>query len=95
MVKVAPDPLESTLLLEFNVAELVIDEPASRTLEGEDFRSRISEKAIAGTRTNLLGRKLLQAEQFSTIRAALTLFRECAFAVVDDGDVACPDETAE
>lgn len=67
-VNVAPDPLESTLLLEFKVADLMVDEPASRDLEGADFRGRVSEKDITGTRANLLGKKLLQADEYPTIQ---------------------------
>ena len=67
-VTVPQDPLQATLMLEFKVADLVVDEAESRTLEGDDFRGQISQKAIAGTRTNMLGKKLLQAEQFPSIQ---------------------------
>lgn len=67
-VTVPRDPLQATLMLEFRVADLLVDEVESRLLEGADFRGQISEKAIAGTRTNMLGKKLLQAEQFPSIQ---------------------------
>jgi len=66
-VTVPQDPLKSTLMLEFRVADLVVDEPELRTLEGDDFRRQISPKDIAGTRANMLGKKLLQADQFPSI----------------------------
>jgi polyisoprenoid-binding protein YceI len=67
-VTIPRDPLQATLMLEFKVADLVVDEAESRTLEGDDIRGQISQKAIAGTRTNMLGKKLLQAEQFPSIQ---------------------------
>jgi len=106
-VNVAPDPLESTLLLEFKVADLMVDEPASRALEGEDFRSRISEQDIAGTRANLLGKKLLQANEFPTIQIrseritgnfpdvkieATVVVRETEFTVVFPARVSLSDD---
>jgi hypothetical protein len=67
-VTVPQDPLQTTLMLEFKVADLVVDEIGSRALEGDDFRGQISQKAIAGTRVNMLGNKLLRAEQFPSIQ---------------------------
>ncbi len=67
-VTVPQDPLQATLMLEFKVADLVVDDSGSRTLEGDDFRGQISQKAIAGTRVNMLGKKLLRAEQFPSIQ---------------------------
>ncbi len=67
-VMVARDPLQSELLLEFPLAELAVDEPELRALAGPDFPGQISPKDIAGTRTNMLGKKLLQAEQFPTMQ---------------------------
>ncbi len=66
-VTVPQDPLQSTLMLEFRIAELVVDEPELRALEGDDFRRQVSPKDIAGTRANMLGKKMLQAEQFPSI----------------------------
>ncbi len=66
-VTVPQDPLKSTLMLEFRVADLVVDEPELRAIEGDDFRRQISPKDIAGTRANMLGEKLLQAGQFPSI----------------------------
>ncbi len=67
-VVVAPNPLESTIMLELTVADLEVDDPALRVLEGEDFDGEISQKDIDGTRANMLGEKLLHGEQFPTIQ---------------------------
>ena len=67
-VIVAQDPLLSKLNLEFEVANLLVDDPQLRTLAGPDFPGEIPEKAIAGTRTNMLGKKLLQAAEFPSIQ---------------------------
>jgi polyisoprenoid-binding protein YceI len=67
-VEVAPNPLESTIMLELAVADLVVDDPALRELEGEDFEKEVPQKDKDGTRTNMLGERLLQAEEFPTIQ---------------------------
>ena len=67
-VTITQDPLQSAMMLEFRVADLVVDEPELRALEGADFSGRISQKDIAGTRTNMLGDKLLQVEKFPSIQ---------------------------
>ena len=68
IVVVAPNPLDSTIVLELTVADLQVDDPALRGLEGEDFDGEISQKDIDGTRVNMLGEKLLNVEQFPTIQ---------------------------
>ncbi len=67
-VTVPRDPLQSTLMLELRIADLVVDDAELRALEGDDFRRQISPKDIAGTRANMLGEKLLQADQFPSIK---------------------------
>ena len=67
-VTVTEDLLQSSLMLELRMADLVVDEPELRALEGDDFRKQVSQKDTAGTRTNMLGKKLLQAEQFPSIQ---------------------------
>lgn len=68
MVEVAPDPLDSSLALEISVADFAVDDPAMRELEGEDFEKEVSQKDIDGTKANMLGEKLLHAEQFPSIQ---------------------------
>jgi polyisoprenoid-binding protein YceI len=67
-VNVAQEPLSSTLDLEFDVEELLVDDPQQRMLAGPDFPGQIPEKDIVGTRANMLGSKLLQAAQFGSIQ---------------------------
>ena len=66
-VEVAPDPLESTFALQLSVAELVVDDPDLRALEGEEFEGEVPADDIEGTRGNMLGEDLLHGEQFPTI----------------------------
>ena len=67
-VDVASDPLESSFMLELAVADLAVDDPAMRALEGEDFEDEVPQKDIDGTRANMLGDRLLHGEQFPTIQ---------------------------
>lgn len=67
-VVVASDPLESTLSLELAAGDLQVDDPELRKLEGEDFEKEVSQKDIDGTKANMLGEKLLNADAFPTIR---------------------------
>lgn len=67
-VEVAANPLESTLMLEIAVADFVVDDPDLRALEGEDFKKKVSQKDMDGTKANMLGEKLLHGEQFPTIQ---------------------------
>ena len=67
-VSVAPNPLESTFMLELAVADLAVDDPDQRALEGEDFEGEVPEDDIEGTRANMLGVDLLNAEQFPKIQ---------------------------
>jgi polyisoprenoid-binding protein YceI len=71
-VDVAPDPLESSLTLELTVQEFHVDDAALRALEGEDYAAEVPQKDINGTKGNMLGEKLLNAEQFPTIRLQST-----------------------
>ncbi|MDH4071575.1 MAG: YceI family protein [Gammaproteobacteria bacterium] len=71
-VMVAPNPLESTFMLELSVTDLQVDDADLRALEGEDFEGEISQKDIDGTRANMLGERLLHGEQFPAIRIRST-----------------------
>ncbi len=65
------------------VSGLVVDDPELRARYGEDFDSEPSAKDIAGTRRNMLGRKVLDADDHPLIRVAGTLtgVDPCALAV--------------
>ncbi len=54
--------------LDIPVASLVIDPPAARAEEGEEFAAEVSDPARLGTRENLLGKDLLDAEEHPLIR---------------------------
>ena len=57
----------ATFELTIPVAGLVVDDPALRSLYGEEFSSKPSEKDIAGTRDNMLGERVLDAEHHPTL----------------------------
>ncbi len=67
-VMLAANPIESKITLEIDVSEFEVDDPELRALEGEDFDKEVSDKDIAGTGANMLGERLLQADQFPTIQ---------------------------
>jgi polyisoprenoid-binding protein YceI len=71
-VDVAPNPLDSTIMLELTVQDLQVDDPALRALEGEDFEGEVPQKDIDGTRANMLSEPLLDGDQFPTIRIRST-----------------------
>jgi polyisoprenoid-binding protein YceI len=54
------------------VAALTVDDAAARTAAGPDFATQPTQQDIEGTRTNMLGPKLLDAEHFSFITAHVT-----------------------
>ena len=67
-VQVAANPLESSLSLEFSVADFVIDDSSLRALEGDDYEKEVPQKDKDGTKGNMLGEKLLNGENFPTIQ---------------------------
>lgn len=67
-VEVAPNPLDSSIMLEIGVADFAVDDAAMRALEGEDFAAEVPQKDVDGTKANMLGEKLLNGEQFATIQ---------------------------
>ena len=60
----------SAFELTLPVAQLAVDRPADRIAAGPDFSGELSEFAIAGTRENMLGPKLLAADQYPDIKLA-------------------------
>jgi polyisoprenoid-binding protein YceI len=61
-------PSASRFEISFPVAALVVDDPLRRKDLGEEFASVPSENDIAGTRTNMLGDRVLNGENFPKIR---------------------------
>jgi hypothetical protein len=62
------DLAKSQFDLEFNVADLVIDDTALRATLGPDFASVPSESDIEGTRRNMLSDRVLDGERYPQIR---------------------------
>lgn len=62
------EPMQSAFTLEFAVAAMTVDEPELRATAGGDFSAAISDSARDGTRRNMLGDKLLDADRFPVIR---------------------------
>ena len=60
--------IDTAVELFFPVESLVVDAPELRNLEGDDFSGHVSEKDIGSTRQNMLGRKVLDAENHAMIR---------------------------
>jgi hypothetical protein len=68
--QVTRDPASGGGMFELTipVAGLVIDDPALRSRYGEEFSSKPSEDDIAGTRENMLGDRVLDAERHPMLR---------------------------
>lgn len=49
------------------VQSLVVDDPEARQAQGEDFPPGIAPKDIEGTRKNMLGPEVLEAERYPTV----------------------------
>ena len=78
--------VDSKVELQFPVDSLVVDDADLRELEGEDFSGKISRQDIQRTRENMLGRKLLDAENFPVIQVQ---------SVVVEGELDTLDVTAD
>jgi hypothetical protein len=68
--RVTRDPASGagTFELTIPVTGLVVDEPTLRGLYGEEFGSKPTEEDIAGTRGNMLGDRVLDAEHYPMLR---------------------------
>ena len=79
-----PDSPRSGFELIIPVADLVIDDPELRERYGEDFSSVPSAADIEGTRGNMLGDQVLNAEQFGELRlSADKLLAESGSGMID------------
>ncbi|MFC6632065.1 YceI family protein [Microbulbifer taiwanensis] len=67
-VRLADAPEASHFELLIPVAALLVDSPALRQRYGKQFSSRVSPRARAGTRANMLGNSLLNAAHHPDIR---------------------------
>jgi hypothetical protein len=67
VVRVPEDPLRATFDVHLPVNELVVDEEELRAKEGPDFPPGVPEDAKEGTKRNMLGPSLLEAERYPEI----------------------------
>lgn len=66
-VYLTPDMHNAGFRFTVPVLALVVDPPAARAEEGGDFASRPSPEAVAGTRQNMLGPGVLDAQRYPDI----------------------------
>lgn len=60
-------PERSGVVLKLPVRSFVVDDPELRRAAGEGFESTLDPEAVAGTRRNMLGGKLLEADEYPDI----------------------------
>lgn len=60
-------PAQSEVEFSFPVAAMAVDRSGDRAEMGADFASAVTPEAVAGTRENMLGPKLLAAQQYPQI----------------------------
>lgn len=66
---VAPDDADTTARIVLPVDSLVVDDPTARESLGPDFEAPVPDKDRDATRNNMLGEKLLNANEHSFVRA--------------------------
>ncbi|HEX5419915.1 MAG TPA: YceI family protein [Gammaproteobacteria bacterium] len=67
-VYVAPKLADSRFDMQMPVKDFVVDNPELRAKEGKDFETQPTPKDIDGTRHNMLGDKVLDAEKYPAIK---------------------------
>lgn len=67
-IALAPDLTRTQFSLRLPVAAFEVDPPEARRDEGEDFAVQPSAEAVAGTRRNMLGEHVLDAEHHPEVR---------------------------
>ena len=75
VIFVHPDLEQSSFELEIPVRGLIVDDPLLRREEGDEFSTEPSERDIALTRSNMLGKRVLNAEQYPIIKLTGTGLR--------------------
>ena len=87
-VLVADDPMRSSAFFSFPVSSFVVDDAAERERAGDGYDSQPGSRAIEGTRRNMLGEDLLNAEVFPMIAMRVTpvsvLGEDWSFSVAID-----------
>ena len=67
-IYVHPNLERSHFELVIPVQGLIVDDPLLRRQEGDEFSTRLSESDIAGTRSNMLGKRVLDAQRYPIVR---------------------------
>jgi hypothetical protein len=67
-IRAGKTPKTSSFYLQLALADFVIDPPAARAQEGADFADEVDDSARTGTRRNMLGAALLNAERFPLVQ---------------------------
>jgi hypothetical protein len=67
-VLVGASPADSAVELSMPVASLMVDEPDARAAAGSAFEGEVSDGDREGTRRNMLGKKVLDAERHDRLR---------------------------
>jgi len=70
-----PERQKSRFELTIPVQGLVVDDPFLRREEGEEFSSEPSEQDVASTRSNMLGKRVLDAERHPIVKLTGTAYR--------------------
>ena len=68
-----PEFERSRFELEIPVHDLIVDDPILRRDEGDEFSSKLSKQDIARTRSNMLGKRVLNARQYPTVKLTVTV----------------------
>jgi len=71
-IHLQPKLAQSRVELDILLDRLIVDDPAVRRGEGQDFAGEPSKDDIAATRTNMLSNALLNAKQFPSIKVTGT-----------------------
>jgi hypothetical protein len=66
-IRAAKTSKDSAFYLQLAPADFLIDQPAARAEEGADFAEQVDDAARAGTRRNMLGASLLDADRYPLI----------------------------
>ncbi len=67
-IYVRPDLEQSRFELVIPVQGLVVDDPLLRREEGDEFSTELSKQDVARTRSNMLGKRVLNAEQYPIVK---------------------------
>ena len=70
-----PDKTRSRFELVVPVQGMIVDDPFLRGEEGDEFSTEPSEQDVVRTRSNMLGKKVLNAERYPIVKLTGTAYR--------------------